>query len=75
LNLPTPPNIIAASNASPTLGYEEQVSIESDLPSDLYRKAMASQHQIYVAAAAAKLAAMGDTRAMDLTLRVANWGN
>jgi len=62
-----------ASNPSLTLTYEEQQSIESDLPGDLYQKAMASNHQVYVAAAAATLAARGDTRAADLTLRVANW--
>lgn len=72
---PEPPNVIVATNRSPDLTYEETVSLESDLPSDLYRKAMASQHPVYVAAAAARLAGMGDTRAMDLTLRVANWGN
>jgi hypothetical protein len=75
VGMPAPPNIIAATNSSPTLTYEEQVSIESDLPDYLYNKAMASQHPAYVAAAAARLAAAGDTRAMDLTLRVANWGS
>ena len=63
----------AASNPDVSLTYEEQQSLESDLPDDLYREAMASNHQVYVAAAAAVLAARGDTRSGDLTLRVANW--
>jgi hypothetical protein len=75
LDLPTPTNVIAATNASPNLTYEEQVSVESSLPDDLYRMAMASNHPAYVVAAAARLALLGDTRAADLTLRIANWGH
>jgi hypothetical protein len=76
LGLPSPPEVIAATNASPTLTDDEQVSVESSLPDDLYRMAMASKHPAYVVAAAARLAAAGDaSRAMDLTLRIANWGH
>jgi hypothetical protein len=40
---------------------------------DLYNYAMKSTDRKFVATAADKLASRGDTRAADLTLRVANW--
>jgi hypothetical protein len=75
VEVPTPPTAAEQAKDGTALSYDEHVSIESDLPSDLYNKAMASQHMAYVVAAAARLASLGDVRAADLTLRIANWGH
>jgi hypothetical protein len=73
--VPTPPELQVKYDNSPTLDYSEQQVIESSLPTEVYNAAMASNHLAFVLAAAARLAALGDTRAMDLTLRAANWGH
>jgi hypothetical protein len=69
----TPATTVTVDNTSATLNRDEQISIESDLSSDLYNKAMASQHLPYVMAAALRLSTEGNTDAADLTQRIANW--
>jgi hypothetical protein len=68
---PTKP---ASGNLDPMLDQSEQYSLGNYSNDQLYREGMTSGHLAYVAAIATKLASSGDTRAMDLTLRVANWG-
>ena len=75
IDVPAAPTAAEQAKDAAALSRDEQISIESDLANDLYGKAMASQHLAYVAAAGLKLASLGDSRAMDLTLRVANWGH
>ena len=75
VELPPAPTAQEQAKDGSALSYEEWQSVESSLPDDLYRMAMASQHKAYVVAAAARLASLGDTRAAHLTQRLANWGN
>lgn len=63
-----------SGNLDPMLDQSEQYSLGNYSNDQLYREGMTSGHLAYVAAIATKLASSGDTRAMDLTLRVANWG-
>ena len=59
---------------SPTLTEAEQFALKNYSDDQLYNEALSSNHLAYVAAVGTKLASDGDTRAGDLTLRVANWG-
>lgn len=68
---PTPP---ASGDVSPMLTQSEAYSLANYSDDQLYNEGMSSGHLAYVAAIGAKLAADGDTRAADMTLRVANWG-
>jgi hypothetical protein len=68
---PTKP---ANTSLDPMLDQAEQYALANYSNDQLYNEGMTSGHLAYVAAAATKLAASGDTRAADLTLRVANWG-
>lgn len=68
------PAVPASGDLSPMLTQSEQYSLASYGNDQLYNEAMASDHLAFVIAAGAKLAGNGDTRAGDLTLRVANWG-
>jgi hypothetical protein len=62
-----------ASDDSLELTQSEQYELANWVPDELYNEAMKSNHKVFVAAAATVLATKGDTRAGDLTLRVANW--
>lgn len=64
----------ASGDLTPMLTQSEQYALGSYSNDQLYNEAMSSGHLAYVAAVAEKLAESGDTRAADLTLRVANWG-
>lgn len=68
------PAVPASGDLSPMLTQSEEYSLTSYGNDQLYNEAMASDHLAFVIAAGAKLAGNGDTRAGDLTLRVANWG-
>ena len=68
--------------AKPSSGKEntaltsaEQLELQEDTANQLYASAMISPHKVFVVAAASKLATAGDTRAADLTERVANWSS
>jgi hypothetical protein len=69
------PPLAQPRDNSLVLTYDEQVAIESYLLDDLYNAAMGSNHLGFVKAAADRLAAAGDTRSADLTLRAANWNS
>lgn len=68
------PTFPASGNLDPMLSQSEQYELANYGNDKLYEDAMVSGHLAFVAAAATKLASSGDTRAADLTLRVANWG-
>jgi hypothetical protein len=68
------PSKPASGNLDPMLDQSEQYALANYSNDQLYNEGMASGHLAYVAAIGTKLAASGDTRAADLTLRVANWG-
>ena len=68
---PTPP---ASGDVSPMLTQSEVYALANYSNDQLYNDGMSSGHLAYVAAIGTKLAVDGDTRAADMTLRVANWG-
>lgn len=68
------PSAPASGDLSPLLTQSEQYALANYTDDQLYNEGMSSGHLAYVAAVGTKLAADGDTRAGDLTLRVANWG-
>jgi hypothetical protein len=79
IQLPLPstkdyPTFPPSGNLDPMLSQSEQFELANYGNDKLYEDAMLSDHLAFVAAAATKLASSGDTRAADLTLRVANWG-
>jgi hypothetical protein len=64
----------ASGDVSPMLSESEQYAIANYTDDQLYNEGLSSGHLAYVIAIGAKLAADGDTRAADMTLRAANWG-
>lgn len=68
---PTKP---ASGNLDPMLSQAEQYALATYSDDQLYNDGMSDGHLAYVTAIGMKLAADGDTRAADITLRIANWG-
>jgi hypothetical protein len=63
-----------ALDNSYTLNTDEQTYVANATDDELYATGIASNHLGFVIAAADLLAQHGDTRAMDLTVRIAQWG-
>jgi len=60
---------------SPVVTSFENDILNGGTPTNVYNAGMSSSNRAFVTQAANQLAEAGDTRAMDLTLRLANWNS
>ena len=69
------PTAQSQSSNTPVMTSFENDILNGGTPTNVYNAGMSSSNRAFVTQAANQLAEMGDTRAMDLTLRLANWNS